>query len=144
MRVLIATAAMVLIVGPRVHAVECTLDDQQWIDDELPRLKSWSSIYESYRAYTPQCDDGFLAEGYTEAVVKMLSARWVTVHELARLARRDPAFRRFVLKHVDASADPDDLRKVLTKATRHCPRKLGGLCASLATAAKAALEQVKG
>ena len=45
MRVLIATAAVVLIVGPRVHAVECTLDDQQWIDDELPRLKSWSSIY---------------------------------------------------------------------------------------------------
>jgi len=139
MRSLAVILAMVLILGARAYAAECTLTEQRRLAEELPRLKSWASIYASFRAHTPQCDDGFYAEGYTEAVVKMLSARWATVGELARLARRDPAFRRFVLKHVDASADPDDLRKVLTNATRQCPRDLGNLCASLATAAKAAL-----
>jgi hypothetical protein len=85
-----------------------------------------------------------MGEGYDQAIVKMLSARWATVGELARLARRDPAFHRFVLKHVDGTADPDDLRKVFTNATRYCPRDLGGLCASVANAAKAAVKASNG
>ena len=139
-RLLVVTVSLTLTLVSPAYARDCTLTDEQWIGHEYPRLKSWSSIYASYRAYTPECDDGWMAEGYTQVVVKMLSARWATVHELARLARRDPAFRRFVLNHVDASADPDDLRKVLTNATRQCPRDLGGLCASVANAAKAALK----
>jgi len=138
------TVCLTLTLVSPVYARECTLTDEQRIGHEYPRLKSWSSIYASYRACTPECDDGWMGEGYDQAIVKMLSARWATVGELARLARRDPAFHRFVLKHVDGTADPDDLRKVFTNATRYCPRDLGGLCASVANAAKAAVKASNG
>src|SRR6266436_8553637 len=101
-----------------VYAKDCTLTEEQWLADELPRLKSWSALYASYKAYTPECDDGFIGEGYSDAVVKLLSGRWAALDELAQLAREDPAFRRFAVRHVDATVDVADLRKVLTNATR--------------------------
>lgn len=127
-----------------MHAEQCTIAEQQRIADELPRLKNWSNVYESFKAYVPRCDDGWMAEGYTDVVVKMLAHRWAAVAELAQLVRRDSAFHSFVIRHVDASADPGDLQKVLTNATRRCPRDLLGLCGSLAAAAQAALKETNG
>ena len=140
MRLLVITVCLIQTLGSRVYATKCTLTDEEWIGHEYPRLKSWSNIYASYKSYTPQCDDGFMAEGYTHAIVKMLSAHWEKLDDLAGLSRQDAAFRRFELKHVDASADPDDLQKVLANATRQCPRKDRPLCASVSNAAKAALK----
>lgn len=48
-----------------------------------------------------------MAEGYTEAVVVLLAKRWSSVHELAAVAKRDPSFGKFVLRHINASADPE-------------------------------------
>jgi hypothetical protein len=144
MRLSVVTVSLTLTLVSPIYAKDCTLTDEEWIGHEYPSLKSWSKIYTSYRSYTPQCDDGFMAEGYTHAMVKALSAHWEKFDDFARLARQDAAFRRFALKHVDASADPDDLRKVFTNATRRCPRDLGGLCASVANAAKAALKASNG
>jgi hypothetical protein len=140
MRVLVMTVCLIQVLGSRVYAKECTLRDEEWIGHEYPSLKSWFNIYTSYKSYTPQCDVGFWAEGYTHAVVEMLSAHWKKLDDFERLARQDAAFRLFVLRHVDASADPDDLHKVLTNATRRCPREHRALCKSVANAVKAALK----
>ena len=70
MRLFVVTFSLILTLVSPDYARECTLTDEQWIGHELPGLKTWSSVYASYRAYTPECDDGWMAEGYTEAIVK--------------------------------------------------------------------------
>ena len=97
MRLLVITVCLIQTLGSRVYATKCTLTDEEWIGHEYPRLKSWSNIYASYKSYTPQCDDGFMAEGYTHAIVKMLSAHWEKLDDLAGLSRQDAAFRRFAM-----------------------------------------------
>ncbi len=127
--------------GARASAASCTRADQDAIASALPRLTTWSAIHAYVTIYAPRCDDGWMAEGYSDVVVKTLASQWARVGDLARLAERDPAFRAFVIRHVDATTDRGDLRAVLANADRRCPRELTELCAALRTAAKAALDE---
>ena len=53
-----------------------------------------------------RCDDGYIAEGVSAFVTETLSKKWNTVDNLDAETRSRPAFRRFVLNHVDATAIP--------------------------------------
>jgi hypothetical protein len=79
------------------------------------------------------------AEGYSELIVRTLALRWTSTAELSALAEARPEFRTFVLKHVDASADPAQLKQVLRRATNQCPPKTVELCNALRKSAQAAL-----
>jgi len=39
---------------------------------------------------------------------------------LYKLARKDPEFERFVIKHIDDTASLDDLKEIFAHATRSC------------------------
>ena len=103
-------------------------------------LRSWDALYRSYKLYR-QCDDGAIAEGYSESVVRILADHWSTLSRLVTLSRRDPRFRRFVLEHVGATTNPDDLKKIRISANTQCPPRLGAICADLAKQADAALKE---
>jgi hypothetical protein len=117
----------------------CSLNDQQWLSNELPGLKSWRALHNSFQKFVPQCDDGFVAEGYTETIVVLLAQRWSSLHELATVVKRDPAFGRFILRHIDASADPGDLKRVQEQAAGQCSSKHQSLCSSIHAAAVKAI-----
>jgi len=117
----------------------CTKAEAQRADTEAGTLRSWDSLHNSYKRYK-QCDDGDIAEGYSESVARILVDHWSTLSRLATLARRDARFRRFVLGHVDASLDGDDLKKITANANTRCPSGLSALCADLAKSADEALK----
>jgi len=117
----------------------CTDAEAKRADTDLDTLGSWDALYRWYKLYR-QCDDGGLAEGYSESVVRILADHWNTLPRLVTLSRRDPRFRRFVLGHVDATTNPDDLRKIRINASTQCPPRLGAICADLAKQADAALK----
>ena len=104
---------------------------------EVDRLKTWEQIYDSFKRYSA-CDDGILAEGYSDAVVKMLSDRWEQLPSLRALMERDERFGKFVFKHIDATTDDHDLDRVAANADRHCPGGEGQLCGTIRRRAVAA------
>jgi hypothetical protein len=108
--------------------------------DEADRLRTWNALYKSYRLYR-QCDDGAIAEGYSESVARILVDHWKTLPELDLLTKKDAGFRRFVLLHVDATLDTDDVAIVRRRARRQCPLGLDRLCNDLAKEAEAALRE---
>lgn len=120
----------------------CSLSDQQWISNELPGLKSWGSLHKSFQKYVPRCDDGFVAEGYTEAVVVLLAKHWSSLHELALATKRDLAFGEFVLRHIDSSADSGDLKRIKEQAATQCSSKHKALCSSIHAAAVKAIRDL--
>ncbi|MGA2391228.1 MAG: hypothetical protein ABSF97_19875 [Candidatus Sulfotelmatobacter sp.] len=105
-----------------------------------PTLRTWDALYRSYKSYR-NCDDGLIGENYSESVARILVDHWNTLSRLAFLARENPEFRRFVLKHVDASLDGDDIKKIRTKATTQCPKGLRVLCDDLRKQADTALKE---
>lgn len=102
--------------------------------------RTWAALYRSYRLYG-HCDDGAVAEGYSESVARILVDHWDTLPELARLSKRDAQFRRFVIGHLDATLNMDDVEAVKRKAKTRCPARFNGLCRDLAKQADSAVEE---
>ena len=83
-------------------------------------------------------DDGAVAEGYSESVARILVKRWDTLPKLASLAESDGKFCGFVMKHVDATLNTDDIERIRNNSKSHCPTGLRRLCDDLAKQADSA------
>ena len=79
--------------------------------------RNWRSLMNHRKAFAT-CDDGALGEGYSDAVVTLLANRWGQFDEFASLSRRNPAFRRWAIRHIDSTASSDDLKKVARNAAK--------------------------
>jgi hypothetical protein len=118
----------------------CPLSDEKQAMTEADTLRTWDVLYKSYTLYQ-KCDDGATAEGYGESVARVLVDHWNTLSQFAELVKKDPAFLRFVLRHVDATDDEKDLQKIKTEAKTRCPTGLRAICDGLGKEAESALKQ---
>jgi hypothetical protein len=108
--------------------------------DEADTIRSWDALHGSYSLYR-QCDDGAIGEGYSESVARILVDHWTTLPQLARVAANDIEFRAFVMKHVDATLNGNDLAKIRKNAQTQCPKGLRATCNDLAHRANSALRE---
>jgi hypothetical protein len=121
----------------------CSLTDDEFLQ-RLSTMKDWPTIYSVFKRNVPACpDDGFYAEGYTDVVVVALAARWADLPLLDSLLVQDAEFKRFILRHVNASADENDLRRVLHNTETKCPAKYERLCAEIRAQAMKAMADLK-
>src|ERR1700676_1997055 len=72
---------------------------------------NWKELYQSYERYR-SCDDGALAEAYSDYVAYLLARKWSEVKTLAVLARAHPDFETFVLRHVDEMMSPEQAKTI--------------------------------
>jgi len=103
-------------------------------------LKNWTEIYKSFKRFG-HCDDGHIAEGYSDSIVRTLASRWNQTRRLNKLASSDSKFHAFVLRHIDATTDDRDLKKVMADAKEHCPSKAETLCREIEKHARDALRE---
>ena len=101
---------------------------------------AWGSLFKHWKTFH-SCDDGGLAEGYSDAVVVLLAHRSGQFDVFASLTERNPAFRRWAIEHIDATTSNDDLKKVVRNAAR-CSggTKKKDLCGEIGRAARDALK----
>ena len=112
----------------------CTKSEAMQAEKEVDSLKNWSDIYRSYRKFS-QCDDGAIAEGFSDAVGKLLSNHWGQLGRLITLAKTNRNFERFVVKHIDESLSRDTLQRISNNARSSCPAGGQRLCGLIASAA---------
>ena len=108
---------------------------------ESSHLGTSDALYKSFREFG-HCDDGYLAEAYSEAVVSLLAYRWDELRKLSSLCASDSVFRTFVLAHVDSTTEEADLRMLVSNASERCPKPVGALCRDILAAADAALRNI--
>jgi hypothetical protein len=77
---------------------ECTKQQAMQAEENTDHLNNWSEVYQSFSRFS-QCDDGGIAEGYSDAVGRLLADNWDQFSGLKRLAARDTRFQSFVLRH---------------------------------------------
>lgn len=109
-------------------------------EEHASTIRTWKDLWTAQQRF-PGVDDGALAEAYSEFVVHTLATRWSSVPELTALTRAHPEFAAFVLRHVDASTDEQELKRVKYLATHRAPRGSRALCRKIARAAAGALAQ---
>lgn len=96
--------------------------------DDVDHLKDWAAVQRSFKKFA-RCDDGGIAEGYSDAVAQLLAKHWNRLPDLIRLSSSDRVFKDFVIRHIDATDSEDDLKAADRNARLQCPPEAKGLCA---------------
>lgn len=104
------------------------------VEVDVDHLNNWHDVYESFKRFS-RCDDGLIAEGYSDAMTKLLANKWEEFGGFVRLATRDKNFRRFVIRHVDETVPTDRLQLIAKNARNHCPVQSADLCKQIIAAA---------
>lgn len=103
------------------HNVLLSADKQRENDNAIIILKkvmlldNWRGIHDAYVKYTGY-DDGGIAEAYSEVITTLLAQKWNSIKELENISKKDKSFFEFVLHHIDATADTDKLRIIISNA----------------------------
>ena len=134
MRILLLLLAASFVTPCVALAKECTREEAMAAEDIAARLTNWKQIFGAFEHYS-HCDDGAIAEGFTDSVVRLLASHWQTLPQVSALERKNPSFRAFVLRHINASADNADLNRVATLARTQCPKGYSSFCSAIAKAA---------
>jgi len=116
--------------GISAGAKECTAREEYAALAVVEYLDSWKNVNLAYRHFQ-QCDDGAIAEGYSEAVARLLVDHWSRLPELGKLTANDSGFESFVLKRINATLDAKDLDKLHDLAKEKCPKGHRILCGKL-------------
>lgn len=111
-------------------ALPCTEQDAKEAESEVSTVKSWPEAHRQFLRYA-QCDDGAIAEGFSNSLSQLLAKHWRHVAQLARFTRSDPAFYKFVIRHIDETLPEDRLMLIANNARSRCPRGLKKICRDL-------------
>jgi hypothetical protein len=122
----LVTALPLLSVG-----AECTKSQERAALHEAAGLNSWAAVHRSFRRYG-HCDDGAIAEGYSESVTVLLAEHWGQLKRLNDHAAGDPKFRAFVIRHINETVPSERLKRITHNAQSKCPRGLRSLCQEVA------------
>jgi hypothetical protein len=76
-------------------------------------------------------------------VAQLFLKQWTHLDMLNRLITSDKAFKKFVLLHIDATLDEEELKGIAKNAGSRCPKRGAQLCHSIETAAQHGLEGLR-
>jgi hypothetical protein len=136
---LVATLLLLVTILANASAANICYDKA---DPALTNLRTWQDLRFWYESYSG-CDDGYFAEGISDFVVKSLANRWQTLLALQREITKNSGFKSFVMNHIDATTDENDLRMVVTNSKAQCPSNLRPLCKEIEENAQTALKEIK-
>jgi hypothetical protein len=111
-------------------------------ESSVSRLGNWEDIYKSFKRFR-HCDDGAIAEGYSDSIVRMLANRWNRLETLIKLTSSDKDFYTFVLRHIDATADKSDIKKIIINSSKHCPKTAKAICSAIEKEAREAFRDIR-
>jgi hypothetical protein len=118
----------------------CTKSEARQAEKDVDSLSNWDGVYRAYTKFS-QCDDGAIAEGYSDAVGKLLADDWANFKRFLTLSKTDRGFSRFVVRHIDATLPKEILERISTNVQSACPAGEENVCRVLADASSRAITQ---
>jgi hypothetical protein len=129
-RILIAAVFLSCTLGYASANGVCSRDEAIVAETEAATLNHWEAVYRSYKRFR-HCDDGAIAEAYSDVVTRLLDREWDQFSRLQFLVEQDRHFEGFILRHIDETATRGTLEAITKNAREHCPVTAGPLCASI-------------
>lgn len=120
----------------------CTKADAIEAENSVSKLNNWENIYKSFKRFR-HCDDGAIAEGYSDSVVRMFAEQWEGIDTFIKFTSSDHDFYTFVLRHIDATADKSEIEKIIANSSKHCSGSAKAICSAIEEAARKALRDFK-
>jgi hypothetical protein len=113
----------------------CTKVEAARAEGAVASVKSWNQLHQHFGRYS-HCDDGAIAEGFSESVSQLLAERWQDFFQFDAMQKSDPAFRQFVIRHIDETVPTERLARIAINADSKCPQGSVALCRAIARRAR--------
>jgi hypothetical protein len=130
MRIKARLCSLIVAVGAclTAHAedMECT-QAAAIAAETQPRPQTWDRLYKSFTWYG-QCDDGSVAEAWSDFVATLLAERWETLPDLYALTKAHRSFGKFVLRHLDETMTLEQAKTIKHNAKDSCPAVARAFC----------------
>jgi len=129
---LVPVLTLLLLVGAQPRP--CTREEEMAAEESTHLARrSWGELHDLYVKYAKRatCDDGAVAEGWSDAVGHLLADRWKELPKLSRLTDSEPDFLRFIVRHVDLTIPAAERDRIRASAKAACPRELDRLCEAI-------------
>lgn len=108
----------------------CSKQEASKAEENVTSLHSWSAVYKSFKEYSG-CDDGAIAEGYSDSITKILASNWGDTKKLYSYIKNDKKFEKFVLYHIDETVPPEIIDKILSHTQNKCKKDIKYLCKNI-------------
>lgn len=122
--------------------LSCTKRQEIEADHSISQAHNWKDIYNSYKKFQ-HCDDGYIAEGYSNLIVKTLAHQWDQINVLVKIVSKDKDFYAFVIRHIDATADKTELEMIISNNSKRCPKSVTKICLEIRDTAKEAFKEIE-
>lgn len=99
------------------------------------------ALYQHFQIFGA-CDDGELAEGYSDAVAQILGQKWGQFENFPATLTSNPEFKFWILKHIDSSASVQDLKKIIVNSDKCIRDRVDTLCGPVRTAAEKSVSEL--
>ncbi|AUP76539.1 hypothetical protein CWS02_10855 [Enterobacter sp. EA-1] len=70
-----------------------------------------------------------------------MAEHWNTLPDLGIQISKNPALKKYVLRHIDSTLDTNDLDKIQNYASHLCPAKQEELCGEIKVEAEKAVQE---
>jgi hypothetical protein len=137
---ILALAIMLASFDAAAQATSCSKAEAINGETAASGARTWDALYDAFHRFG-HCDDGAIAEGFSDSVVRLLASRWQDLHEFEQLSVPDRRFRAFVLRHIDSTANERDLRRIVAQSSA-CPSHARPVCRDIDKAARDALREM--
>lgn len=129
-------------VGSEAKSGICTIAEDSRADDAISRIKDWDSLYNVYSQFK-NCDNGGTAELFDDAVIKILANNWSTTQRLVTLMSSDKDFGKFVISHISATGDLNELKRIQINAKSNCIPGSKSTCVLIESKAASAIKTLE-
>ncbi len=121
-------------------AALCPSQTFEKADIAMDTLTSWRAVDDFYTRYR-NCDDGYILEGTSDRIARLLVDEWYRLEELSPLIKVRPPLADYILSHISTHTDKEDLEKLQFLSSSQCKIANQKFCERLHFATVLALKE---
>lgn len=116
-----------LVITFSCHAA-CSTYKAKNAEETISGIKSWSDLDEHFAKFY-SCDDGAIAEGYSDVISTLITKKWKELNSL----QIDDKFKKFIVSHIDSTWQESKIISASNNVNHYCKDNIREICEAIMT-----------
>ena len=129
--------ALALLCGDAQATAACSAEEAVNARVAAGAVRDWETIYDVFHRFG-HCTAVPVSEAFSGSIGHLLASRWAELYDLEHFAEANPAFRAFVVEHIDVTVSVGDLRRIVDQVET-CPGYARPICREISSRSRYAL-----
>lgn len=106
----------------------CSTDKAKNAEETINGIKNWDDLDEHFAKFH-SCDDGAIAEGYSDVISVLLTKKWKELNSL----QIDDKFKEFIVSHIDNTWQESKIISASNNVNDYCKDNIREICEAIIT-----------